>query len=197
MMALVLLTAPAGTAPVADRETDTEPMQTQTLLDFEPTDTRQWYVINDGVMGGVSRSDIEGTGRGTGIFSGVLSLENNGGFASVRAVVGPRDLSAHDGLQLRVKGDGRRYQLRLRVNDRFDGVAYRSHFNTVQDEWIEVTLPFADFQPTFRGRVLPDQPPLDTRRIAQLTFMLADKQPGPFQLEIDHVKTWRAPREES
>ena len=161
-----------------------------TLLDFGDDERVAWSVVNDGVMGGVSRGGIRRTDNGTGVFSGTLSLENNGGFASVRAVIGRTDLSAHAGLELRVRGDGRTYHLRLRTDDRFDGVAYRAFFTTRDGEWLTIRVPFADFEPTFRGRTLSGEPPLDTSRIHQVVFMLADKQPGPFALEIDFVRTW-------
>ena len=76
--------------------------QQKYLLDFSDADSSEWRVINDGVMGGISRSGIERTGRQTGMFTGLLSLENNGGFASVRAALGPADLSDWDGIELRV-----------------------------------------------------------------------------------------------
>jgi monofunctional biosynthetic peptidoglycan transglycosylase len=161
----------------------------KTLIDFSDADRSEWYVINDGVMGGVSQSDIRRTDQGTGVFAGVLSLENNGGFASVRVVVGLQDLSTYAGLEFRVRGDGRAYQLRLRTNDGFDGIAYRAHFETLDGEWTTKRIPFDEFLPTFRGRTLRDAPPLDTSRIRQLSFMLADKKPGPFSLEIDFVRT--------
>jgi monofunctional biosynthetic peptidoglycan transglycosylase len=104
--------------------------------------------------------------------------------------VGRRDLSDQAGLEIRVRGDGRTYQLRLRTEDRFDGVAYRAGFTTAVGVWITIRLAFAEFEPTFRGRILTEAPPLDATRIQQVAFMLADKQPGPFALEIDHVRTF-------
>jgi hypothetical protein len=194
---LTVFLAPGSWSTAAGQEApESARYSMQTLVDFGPSDTTQWYIVNDGVMGGISSSAMQGTDRGTGLFSGDLSLENNGGFASVRAMVGPVDLSASQGLELRVKGDGRTYQLRLRTSERFDGVAYRSFFETTAGQWTSVVLPFAGFEPTFRGRVLADQPQLDTSNIVQLAFMLADKQAGPFQLEVDHVVTWRADGED-
>lgn len=158
------------------------------LIDFSDDDAITWRVINDGVMGGMSRGDIQRTNRGTGIFAGDLSLENNGGFASVRAFLGARDLSRATGLEVRVRGDGRQYQLRLRTDDAFDGIAYSARFDTPDGEWTTISIAFDHFVPTFRGRLLRDVPPLDTSRIRQLAFMLADENPGPFSLEIDFVR---------
>jgi monofunctional biosynthetic peptidoglycan transglycosylase len=162
------------------------------LIDFSDADSAKWYAVNDGVMGGVSRSDIQRTAHGTGVFAGKLSLENNGGFASVRVALDRHDLSNYAGLEIRVRGDGRTYQLRLRTNDDFDGIAYRAEFETLDGEWNATRIPFNQFLPTFRGRTLKDVPPLDTSQIHWLAFMLADKKSGPFLLEIDFVKTWES-----
>lgn len=166
----------------------------ENLIDFRGTGRGEWSVVNDGVMGGVSNSGIQLTEAGTGLFAGELSLENNGGFASVRCAVGteggPRDLSDFGGLAVRVRGDGRTYQLRLRETEGFDGVAYRAFFDTIDGEWVTARLPFTEFLPTFRGRILSDQPALDPSRIAQVSFLLADKQPGRFALEIEFVRPW-------
>lgn len=162
------------------------------LIDFSKADRGGWHAINDGVMGGVSQSDIRRTDQGTGVFEGVLSLENNGGFASVRVVVERRNLTTYSGLEVRVRGDGRTYQLRLRTNDSFDGIAYRADFETRDGEWTTTRIPFGQFLPGFRGRTLSDAAPLDTSQIQQLGFMLADKKPGPFSLEIDFVRVWKS-----
>lgn len=163
------------------------------LIDFVEGEGIDWRVVNDGVMGGLSQSRITYTGEGTGIFEGVLSLENNGGFASVRAVLGDRDLSAFAGVELRVRGDGRTYQLQLHSDRRTDGIYYRVGFETRAGEWITVRVPFENFAPTFRGRVVEGAPPLDTKNIHQMGLMLVDKQPGSFVLEIDYVQTWSEP----
>jgi len=177
---------------VAYGETDVSMNDPVTIIDFSDADAGPWSRINDGVMGGVSRSDISRTDQGTGLFTGVLSLENNGGFASVRTSTGGVDLEGRGGLEAKVRGDGRTYQLRLRTDDRFDGVAYRASFATEDGEWITVRIPFTEFEPTYRGRILRDRGPLDPARVRQLGFMLADKTPGPFSLEIAHVRAWTA-----
>lgn len=160
------------------------------LFDFGTDDRTEWIVVNDGVMGGRSRSALQPTEQETGIFAGVLSLENRGGFASVRATMDTHDLSAHDGLEIRVRGDGRPYHLRLRTDDRYDGIAYRTVFETREGEWLIVRRSFTEFQPTYRGRTPRDATPLDPAQIRQVGFLLADKQPGDFSLEIDFVRVW-------
>lgn len=183
---LVALLAPTADAAGVDMGTDS------TVIDFQQG-TAGWYVVNDGVMGGRSRGDIVPTNEGTARFRGDLSLENNGGFASVRTGIETLDADA-DGLEFRVRGDGRTYQLRLRADDRFDGVAYRALFGTEVDRWTTVRIAYSDFEPTFRGRVLRDVAALDPSRVRQLGFLLADKNPGGFELEIDRVKTWKGER---
>jgi monofunctional biosynthetic peptidoglycan transglycosylase len=158
------------------------------LIDFQNGLAQDWFVINDGVMGGVSRSSIVPTDRGTGVFSGELSLENNGGFASIRAVVHQDYLDGYEALEMRVRGDGRSYQLRLRMDEGFDGVSYQVGFDTQDGEWRTLRVPFASFRATFRGRQVPDVGPLVPDDIQQVGFMLADKKPGPFSLEVEFVR---------
>ena len=140
-----------------------------------------WQAINDGVMGGVSRGRMVAADQGLR-FEGELSLENNGGFASVRRPV-DADLSASTGVRLRLRGDGRTYQFRLRLDGRWDGIAWRAEFPTT-GEWQTVELSYEGFTPVFRGRHVPDAGPVVPADIRQVGFMLADKTPGPFALEI-------------
>ena len=162
------------------------------LVTFEAPDLEPWLPVHDGVMGGISRGGLQGTDEGTAVFSGELSLANNGGFASVRRPVEGQGLARHDGLNLRVRGDGRTYQLRLRTDGRYDGVAYRALFATTADTWTTVSLPFSAFEPTFRGRILSGVPALDPDRVRQVALMLADKTAGPFRLEIAWITPWSA-----
>ena len=144
-----------------------------------------WQAINDGVMGGISAGRIVESETGLR-FEGELSLENNGGFASVRRVV-DADLSETGGVRLKLRGDGRNYQFRLRQDNRFDGIAWRAQFST-SGEWEIVELDFSRFQPVFRGRPVPEAGPVLPSRIRQLGFMLADGQPGPFALELSSIE---------
>jgi monofunctional biosynthetic peptidoglycan transglycosylase len=160
----------------------------KTLIQFtEPGDVR-WSIVNDGVMGGRSHSDIALADEGVALFSGTVSLENNGGFASVRARFPSLDLSEFAGVMIRVRGDGRRYQLRLQTDGSFDNLAYRAEFDTRDGEWMEIFLPFDVFEPTFRGYVPRGAPSLDVRRIGQMGLLIGDKRAGPFSLEIAWVK---------
>ena len=146
-----------------------------------------WRNVDDVVMGGLSHSAMQ-LGEAGGTFSGVLSLERNGGFASVRAVPHEHDFRDCDRFRLRVNGDGRRYSFRVRNDDRFDGVVYASEFGTVAGEWMEIDLLFAGFRPLFRGKVVPGAPPMDPGNVAQLGVLISSKQEGPFCLQIEWIK---------
>lgn len=162
------------------------------VFDFKaPDDINNWRVVNDGVMGGLSQSEIIPSGNDTAVFQGTLSLENNGGFSSTRTIPGPLKMNGYDALVIRIKGDGRAYQFRLRTDDRFDGIAYRQKFTTVSNEWMTVRLPFDDFVPVFRGRELKNAEPLSADKIQQIGFLISDQKPGPFRLEIDWIKALR------
>jgi hypothetical protein len=147
----------------------------------------QWQSIDDRVMGGVSASRWRITPAGTLLFSGTVSLENNGGFASIRSAPGNHDLSAAPGMVLRVRGDGKRYRLHLKTDPAFDGVQYQGAFGTRAGHWIEVVLPFTAFEPRFRGRLATGAPALDPRRIVTFGLMIAERQAGDFALELDSI----------
>lgn len=148
-------------------------------------DLAPWRVINDGVMGGVSSGRLV-FDKDRLVFSGELSLDNNGGFASVRRLV-DQDLSGADAVTIKVRGDGRRYQFRIRMNERFDGVAWVSEFDTTAS-WQTVTLELSSFDPQFRGRRVSDAPNLVGADIRQIGFLLADKDEGPFRLEVKSIE---------
>ncbi len=159
------------------------------LFDFSNAESENWRIVNDGVMGGVSKSQFQ-VDSGRAVFSGSVSLENNGGFASTRTFAEFK-LEDYHGVLLRVRGDGKTYQLRLRTDDRMDGMSYRCHFETTVDEWTTIKLPFSEFEPVFRGRVLQNVEPLDPSKIQQLGFLIADKQEGSFRLEIEWIEAYK------
>ena len=158
------------------------------LYDFSHQETSGvWMIVNDGVMGGISESRLSLDQQGFLVFEGRVSLDYGGGFASVRSILNRLDADPYDGILIRFKGDGKKYQIRLRQGDRMDGVAYFRHFETKIGEWEEVFLPFHSFQASYRGRRLPDYPKLDTSRISQLGLMISDKQEGNFRLEVQKI----------
>lgn len=169
------------TTPVRGQEPG--PMR---LIDFGAGLPDDWAIVNDGVMGGRSSSAMTWE-DGAAVFAGDLSLANNGGFASVRFAVPQGALEGVARLLVRVRGDGCRYQLRLRPGRRFDGVAYKADFDTPAGEWITIGLPLDAFEPTFRGYRPRGAGPLDPSEVGQVGFMLTDKQEGPFRLEIEWI----------
>ena len=167
-----------------------EGSEVHTIVDLDRRTADRWQIVNDGVMGGLSRSRMSFDGP-VATFEGEVSLANNGGFASVRTSVDRMDLSDWDGIELRIEGRGGTFQLRLRTDDRSDGVAYRARFVAPDGEFGSVRIPFTAMEPTWRGRVLPDVPPLDPSRIEQVGFLIADGQEGAFRLQVERIGTYR------
>lgn len=162
------------------------------LLDFAgPDATGRWQAVNDGVMGGVSKGRFRITDAATLEFTGTLSLENNGGFASVRTRPRKLAIDSGDTLVLRVKGDGRVYLVNLYTADRRMAFSYRAELPTDAAGWQEIHLPLASFEPTSFGRPVAGMGPVDPSRINGLGLMLSDKKPGPFRLELEWVKVIR------
>ena len=147
-----------------------------------------WSIVNDTVMGGVSRSMVEvDTDKKRLTFSGTVSLDNNGGFASTRSEWSAYDLRMFDGLALRVRGDGNVYRLRIRTAETGPNIAYTALFPTMENEWQEIYIPFASMVPLYRGYVVSEAGPLDRASVRSFGLMMADKQQGPFALEVDWI----------
>lgn len=153
-----------------------------------PVEATAWQIVNDDVMGGISRSTFTVASNGPALFRGELSLANNGGFASVRSQPEVKNLSRWDGFLIRVRGDGRTYKFTARTDGSFDSVLYQLSFTTKAGAWTEHRFAFTELVPTFRGRVLSEAPKFDPARTTSVGFMLADKQAGAFALEIDWIK---------
>lgn len=164
---------------------------------YNPQNTEPWIAVNDNVMGGVSDGRVWTTDRGTLKFFGSISLENSGGFASIRSRRDDVDLSSFDGLLIRVRADGKRYDLNLKTDVRIIAGSYRAKFDTNVNLWQEIYIPFGDFVPTSFGRVRKDLPPLDPSKIRSFGFLISDKQVGPFSLEVEWIKAVVSPGERS
>eukprot|EP00268_Persea_americana_P048564 TRINITY_DN5145_c0_g1_i1.p1 TRINITY_DN5145_c0_g1~~TRINITY_DN5145_c0_g1_i1.p1 ORF type:complete len:367 (-),score=53.14 TRINITY_DN5145_c0_g1_i1:319-1419(-) len=166
-----------------------------------------WGSLDDVVMGGVSEStfQIDPTGNEyggpTGLFKGTVSTANNGGFTSIRTrnLSVPEDLSAYDGLELRVKGDGRRYKMIVRISPEWDTVGYTASFDT-EKGWQTIRLPFSSLRPVFRARTVLDAPPFDRSKILSFQLMHSKFEydgklnptfkEGAFQLPLSSIRAY-------
>lgn len=154
------------------------------FIDFtHPKEAQNWVIVNDTVMGGRSQATVE-VQADMLIFSGELSLQNNGGFASTRRVFNNVTWDSNKFFEIKLLGDGRNYQFRLRTNRNVDGVAYVANFKTEKNQIQTIRFKLSDFTPQFRGRLVQRAEKLDFTNIAQMGFMLADKREGGFMLRV-------------
>ena len=160
------------------------------LFEFQTsTEINAWQIVNDGVMGGLSQSNVAWNEKENTLeFSGEVSLENNGGFASVRAILQNFKQQEFKKIKLRVKGDGNTYKFRMRNSKNFDGIVYSLDFETEKGKWKEIELAVDDFQPTFRGQIYTNYGKFDTNDLKQIGFLIAGKQQGKFHLEVDWIR---------
>lgn len=159
--------------------------QRKTLFNFDTPETgKAWVNINDNVMGGVSDGKFKITPEKTLLFYGNLSLDNNGGFASVRSLPAKLGLKRTDSISFKAKGDGREYTINLYTNKRLTAFSYRASFLTKKNEWAEFSFPLEKFVATSFGKIIQNAPPINPDEIESLGFMLGDKKAGGFQVEI-------------
>lgn len=184
--ALALTMGVIGLAQATIYLAPTQEATMKSISMLDPAEVNNWIVVNDTVMGGRSRARLV-FNEDHLVFSGDLSLRNNGGFASVRRVYQSVEWQAGKPMQISIRGDGRRYQFRLRTNLYADGVAFVKEFTTTAGEWQTISFVEADFTPQFRGRLVSRAKALDFSEVAQMGFMLADKQEGDFTLHIKKI----------
>jgi hypothetical protein len=161
-------------------------MNTITLFDFtKESDIVNWKIVDDGVMGGLSSSTFFVDKAGNGIFKGSVSLENNGGFCSVRYFFKPTTLKNQKTFSIRLKGDGKKYQFRVKskVSDYY---SYIYEFQTTS-EWQTVEIPITEMYASFRGRTL-NLPNYDGASLEEIAFLIGNKQNENFQLIIDTIE---------
>lgn len=159
-----------------------------------------WGAVDDVVMGGVSASAIQLDG-GNAVFTGLVSTDNNGGFASVRTrnFEPPLDLSGKRSITLRLKGDGQRYKFFVRDDSSWDGIAFAYSFDTVKNQWIDVRIPFDKLVAVRRAKTVSGDR-LDPSKVRAFQFMLSkfeyDGQLNPsfaageFRLEVSKIEAF-------
>jgi len=156
-----------------------------TLYQFqENADLSNWYIVNDGVMGGLSNSELVISQEGHGLFKGHVSLENNGGFASLRYEPQYMDISGLSKFVLRIKGDKQPYQFRAKASWK-DYHSYIYLFETT-GEWETIEIPFDKMAASFRGRLL-NMDNYQGDLLSELGFLIGNKKETDFELLIDKI----------
>ena len=164
----------------------TTSMNSQIIFDFtNKSDIQDWIVVDDVVMGGESTSTFKLNDDGFGVFAGSISLENNGGFSSVRYQFEKINVKKYTKISIKLRGDGKNYQFRIKSNSR-DYYSYITTFST-SGEWQEIVIPLKDMFPSFRGRKL-DQPNFSKDYIEEIAFLIGNKKAEKFKLLIDKIE---------
>lgn len=160
-------------------------MEITLLYNFNKnTNPNDWRIIDDVVMGGNSSGNFKIDNEGNGVFFGAVSLENNGGFSSVRHQLKKTDIQSYNKVKIRLKGDGKTYQFRIKESsDTY--YSYITSFKTSGD-WETITLNLKDFYPSFRGRNL-NLPNFSGEYIQEMVFLIGNKKNESFQLILDDI----------
>ncbi|CAH6838510.1 CIA30 family protein [Vibrio chagasii] len=157
------------------------------MIDFtQASEHQKWSAINDNVMGGISTGGLIYDSKQS-LFKGDLSLENNGGFSSINRSLESLNPAVNN-VELSFVGDGRTYQLRFTTWKDGYRTNYKHSFETIQGEQLKKVFKLEDFQAVFRGRLLNNAPELKAQDIKQFGFLIADKQPLPFELKLLQIQ---------
>ena len=156
-----------------------------TIFDFKKAKhTSNWYVVDDGVMGGLSQGTLSINNTGNGLFKGYVTTENNGGFSSIRYEFNTKDVSKFKHVILKVKGDGKAYQFRIKENSS-QRYSYIAPFNTTGD-WQTIKISLSSFYPSFRGYNL-DKPNYSGEVMEEIAILVGNKKKEKFSIEIENI----------
>jgi len=148
------------------------------------SDISDWLIVDDMVMGGQSNGNIELNQEGHGVFSGQVSLENNGGFSSFRHRFKEKNVEGFTKAILKIKSDGKAFQFRLKSNA-YDRHSYIGVFQT-NGAWRTVEIALTDMYPVFRGNKL-NIPNYPIKVLEEIAFLIGNKKEERFFLEVDNI----------
>ena len=156
-----------------------------TIFEFSSDiNTDSWRVVDDVVMGGVSSGNFSINEEGYGDYNGKVSLENNGGFSSLRCDFSSINVNNYTKVVLKIKGDGKDYQFRIKHKQS----NYHSYIYTFSTDkkWQTIEIPLAKMHPAFRGKKL-NIGNFNAITIEQIAFLIANKKNEYFQLLIKGI----------
>jgi len=157
-----------------------------TIFEFNKTSNRkEWELVNDEVMGGLSMGLLQIDSDGKGIFSGHVSLENNGGFCLIRHDIERISVENYSKFIIKVKGDGKKYAFRCRSGEH-QRHTYSYSFKTTED-WQTIEIPFNQMDAVFRGEDL-ELPNYHGDFLTQIALIIKNGVAEDFKLKIDSIK---------
>lgn len=149
--------------------------------------SRDWRVINDGVMGGLSQGRALLTEESI-LFEGEISLENNGGFSSLKSPFTSYDLSGKKYLKIRYRGSGQPMAFTLETNRRWYRPYFKKRLSSTSGQWVEERIELQDFEAYRIGSRLKQTLTEDfLEQIIRIGFISDGKQAGPFRFEVDYI----------
>ncbi|MFD1615025.1 CIA30 family protein [Gelatiniphilus marinus] len=156
-----------------------------TIFNFSPkSNLSNWRIVNDVVMGGRSNGDFSINSNGNGLFKGLVSLENNGGFSMLQYRFKAIDVLLFSKVLIKLKGDQKTYQFRIKTNSS-DYYSYVQSFDA-NGKWQTIEIPFNTMQPAYRGQKL-DVENYPGKQAEMIGFLIGNKKNEAFQLEIDCI----------
>lgn len=158
-------------------------------IDFgKQKDGRNWQVVNDGVMGGLSQGNAELTDNSI-LFKGKVSLDNNGGFSSLRSNFSRKKLSSYEQVKIRYRSEGISLAMTLSVSRAWYVPNYKTSLSSTDGEWKTLTLNLKDFRKHYIGR--PMNETLNSNALSEvirLGFITDEKKYGDFEFELDYIE---------
>jgi len=159
--------------------------QSMTLFNFtSDSDISNWKILDDVVMGGRSDGNFKINKDGYGEYTGEVSLKNNGGFSSLRYYFDSIDTDSYSKFKIRLKGDGKSYQFRVK-DKRNNHYSYIYKFTSTED-WQTIEIPFSEMYASFRGYEL-DIPNYNGDQMEEIAFLIGNKKEESFKLIIDSI----------
>lgn len=181
---------------------------------FEHFDGDDWLkrwkpVADSDSLNGFSISTLSRSKAGHCLFKGVLDtrlpddgLTQQSGFAAMVGPAAPRtgplnidthwNWSQYNCVEIRFRGDGRKYDLVLNTSSYLDDLSYydtMGHplYTRGGPYWQTFRIPFSKFIFSNKGFIQDKQGYLPTHTIKFVSIALQDTVDGPFELEIDYI----------
>ena len=164
----------------------TVPSSDLQTIQFGSEMNNPWRPLNDGVMGGLSEGTVT-LNDSSMSWKGQTRLENNGGFASVRAPWGNADLRTMDRVVIRCRGNGGPFKLTLETSQRW-WMPYAYASFSPGKEWQDVVLNDFSWSQAQMGNLKSVTPSRELEDVLRVGLMKYDGTAQAFDLEVASIQ---------